>query len=82
MNDNILNSTNQGDTVTKSTPPLPLVKFTSRIASTRKGTTTKQKRGKHAHPDNDKKLYEANRDSSPPGLSSSSLFGGEDDYEI
>jgi hypothetical protein len=48
----------------------------------KKGTTTKQKRGKRARPANVEDLTQADRDILLPGSSSSSLFGGEDDYEI
>jgi hypothetical protein len=77
--DEILDSTDAGHTVTQSTPTLPLVKFTSATASTTKGTTTKQKRGKRTFPANVEELTEADRDVSLPGSSTSSLFGSEDD---
>jgi hypothetical protein len=82
MSDDILDSTDPGHTVTKSTPALPLVKFTGTTTSTTKGTTTKQKSGKRARPANVEDLAEADRDVSLPGSSTSSLFGGEDDYDI
>jgi hypothetical protein len=62
MSDDILDSTDPGHTVTKTTPTLPLVKFTSATASTTKGTTTKQKSGKRVGPANVEDLTEADRD--------------------
>jgi hypothetical protein len=67
MSDDILQSTDPGHTITKSTPTLPVVTFTSAIASTAKGTTTKQKRRKRAGPANVEELTEADRDVPLPG---------------
>jgi hypothetical protein len=82
MSDDILESTDPGHKVTKSTPTLPLVKFTSVTASTTQRTTTKQRRGNRARPANIEDLTEADSDLSLPGSSTSSLFGGKDDYDI
>jgi hypothetical protein len=71
-----------GHKVTKSTPTLLLVRFTSVAASTTNGATKKQKRGKQACPAIVEDLTEADRDVSLLGTSTSSLFGGEEDYDI
>jgi hypothetical protein len=82
MRDDILDGNDPGHTVTKSTPTLPLVKLTSATASTRKGTTTKQERGKRTCPANVEDLTEADGDVSLPGSCTSSLFEGQDHYDI
>jgi hypothetical protein len=62
LSDDIHNSSDPKHTVTKSTPSLPLVIFTSATASTTKGTTNKQKRGTCARLANVEGITEANRD--------------------
>jgi hypothetical protein len=58
------------------------VKFPSATTSTKKAITTNQKRGKCASPANVQDLADAERDVSLPGYSTSSQFGGEEDYDI
>jgi hypothetical protein len=82
MSDDIHDSNDPGHTVTRCTPTLPLVKFTSATASTMKGTTTKQKSGKRARPANVEPLTEADKDVSLRGCCSSLLSEGQDDYDI
>jgi hypothetical protein len=82
MSEEILDSTNPGHSLTKSTPSLPLVKFSGATATTSKGTTPKQKTGKHTYSANVKDLSEAEREVSLPGSSTILLFRSEDNYDI